>query len=230
MTYSSYHLIEIYGYINISTKKLWHQNAVDRHLYSCVSYIFTQTGLNSLWIACIIFSTNNSHLRCHNGMVQLHATFLFGFRRWDKLRYADYRDVFRLKHAFYQLTRRRIHKTLIVINRYLQLVGDYKNPLHLDVVDRYLRRMGDKTIPDEAPPSLKSFYPPWVAGIDLPQSRWCGFLVSFTNKHKLKCILRLNTGTSAFGRLSHRRHPNKEVALNCMRRYGDGVTVICDAK
>ena len=36
---------------------------------------------------------------------------------------------------------------------------DYKNPLDLDVVDRYLRRMGDKTIPDEAPPSLKSFYP-----------------------------------------------------------------------
>ena len=61
---------------------------------------------------------------------------------------------------------------------------DYKNPLHLDVVDRYLRRMGDKTIPDEAPPSLESFYPPWVAGIDLPQSRCCGFFVSFTNKHK----------------------------------------------
>ena len=37
---------------------------------------------------------------------------------------------------------------------------DYKNPLHHDVVDRYLRRMGDKTIPDEAPPSLESFYPP----------------------------------------------------------------------
>ena len=36
---------------------------------------------------------------------------------------------------------------------------DYKNPLHLDVVDRYLWRMGDKTIPDEAPPSLESFYP-----------------------------------------------------------------------
>ena len=63
-------------------------------------------------------------------------------------------------------------------------VRDYKNPLHLDVVDRYLRRMGDKTIPDEALPSLESFYPPWVAGIDLPQSRCCGFFVSFTNKHK----------------------------------------------
>ena len=36
---------------------------------------------------------------------------------------------------------------------------DYENPLHLDVVDRYLRRMGDKTIPDEAPPSLESFIP-----------------------------------------------------------------------
>ena len=60
---------------------------------------------------------------------------------------------------------------------------DYKNPLHLDVVDRYLRRMVDKTIPDEAPPSLESFYPPWVAGSDLPQSRCCGFFVSFTNKH-----------------------------------------------
>ena len=63
-------------------------------------------------------------------------------------------------------------------------VKDYKNPLHLDVVDRYLRRMGDETIPEEAPPSLESFYPPWVAGIDLPQSRCCGFFVSFTNKHK----------------------------------------------
>ena len=66
----------------------------------------------------------------------------------------------------------------------MDAVRDYKNPLHLDVVDRYLRRMGDKTIPDEAPPSLESFYPPWVAGIDLPQSRCCGFFVSFPNKHK----------------------------------------------
>ena len=63
-------------------------------------------------------------------------------------------------------------------------VKDYENPLHLDVVDRYLRWMGDKTIPDEALPSLESFYPPWVAGIDLPQSRCCGFFVSFTDKHR----------------------------------------------
>ena len=37
--------------------------------------------------------------------------------------------------------------------------ADYENPLHLDVADRYLRRMGDKTILDEALPSLESFYP-----------------------------------------------------------------------
>ena len=45
--------------------------------------------------------------------------------------------------------RQRIHNTLIV-------------------VDRYLRLMGDKTIPDSAEPRLESFFPPSVAGIDLP--------------------------------------------------------------
>ena len=48
-----------------------------------------------------------------------------------------------LRYTFicvYWWTRQRIHNTLIM-------------------VDRYLRRMGDKTIPDEAPPSLESFFP-----------------------------------------------------------------------
>ena len=57
-----------------------------------------------------------------------------------------------LKYTFicvYWWTRQRLHNTLIV-------------------VDRYLRRMGDKTIPDSAEPRLESFYPPFVAGIDLP--------------------------------------------------------------
>ena len=56
---------------------------------------------------------------------------------------------------------KKIHNTLSVVDRQLRLMGNYKNPLHLDVINRYLRRMGDKTIPDEAPPSLESFYPPW---------------------------------------------------------------------
>ena len=85
-------------------------------------------------------------------------------------------------NGYNEIINRVIHLNPIKI--YKKTEWDYKIPLHLDVVDRYLRRMGDKTIPDEAPPSLESFYPPWVAGIDLPQSSCCGFFVSFTNKHK----------------------------------------------
>ena len=57
-----------------------------------------------------------------------------------------------LKYTFicvYWWTRQIIHNTLIV-------------------VDQYLRLMGDKMIPDSAEPRLESFYPPFVAGIDLP--------------------------------------------------------------
>ena len=45
--------------------------------------------------------------------------------------------------------RQRIHNTLIV-------------------VDRYLRLMEDIMIPDLAESRLESFYPQFVAGIDLP--------------------------------------------------------------
>ena len=38
----------------------------------------------------------------------------------------------------------------------VSVVLDYKDSLHLVMVIRYLRRMGDKTIPDEAPPILES--------------------------------------------------------------------------
>ena len=43
----------------------------------------------------------------------------------------------------------------------------YKSLSKFDVADRYLWQMGDKTIPDKALLSLKSFYPPWVTGINL---------------------------------------------------------------
>ena len=57
-----------------------------------------------------------------------------------------------LKYTFicvYWWTRQRFHNTLIAVDRYLWL-------------------MGDKTIPDSEEPRLESFYPPFVAGIDLP--------------------------------------------------------------
>ena len=49
----------------------------------------------------------------------------------------------------YWWTRQIIHNTLILVGRYLGL-------------------MGDKTIPDSAESCLGSFYPPFVAGIDQP--------------------------------------------------------------
>ena len=73
--------------------------------------------------------------------------------------------VLTLKYTFvcvYWWTRQRIHNTLIV-------------------VDRYLRLMGDKTIPDSAEPRLESFYPPFVAGIDLPHQ-------GVVDSYNLQCI------------------------------------------
>ena len=80
-------------------------------------------------------------------------------------------------------------------------MNETNSPLHLDAVDRYL-------------PSLESFYPPWVACIDLPQSRCCRFSVSFIDEiifqHK-------NTATIKVSQLSH-SHPNKEVVWSCNAR------------
>ena len=75
-----------------------------------------------------------------------------------------------LKYTFicaYWWTRQRIHNTLIV-------------------VDRYLRLMGDKTIPDSAEPRLESFYPPFVAGIDLPHQ---GVVDSYNLPYKRTAVL-----------------------------------------
>ena len=60
--------------------------------------------------------------------------------------------VLALKYTFICVswwTRQRIHNTLIVI-------------------DRYPRLTRDKMIPDSAEPRLESFYPSFIAGIDLP--------------------------------------------------------------
>ena len=89
---------------------------------------------------------------------------------------------------------------------------DYKNPLHLDVVDRYLRRMEEKRFqtrrslvwnrfisresqvliyhchewgnndPRLGEASSGIVLSSWVAGINLPQSRCWGFFVSSSDK------------------------------------------------
>ena len=97
--------------------------------------------------------------------------------------------------------------------------GDYKNPLHLDVVDRYLRRMRTKRIPDEAPPSLGSFDPPHESQVSIYHNQdvvdsLSRSSIRSTFKHK-------NTAIIGVSQLSRRPHPNKEVVRSCTCPYGD---------
>ena len=96
----------------------------------------------------------------------------------------------------YWWTRQRIQNTLIA-------------------VDRYLRLMGDKTIPDSAEPRLESFYPPFGAGIDLPHQ---GVVDSYNlyngNPYTGKTYLMSVAGIAqchyyavSFLRNPHKRHP-----------------------
>ena len=62
---------------------------------------------------------------------------------------------------------------------FLAAVRGYTNPLHLHVVDRYLRQMGDKRFWA----SFGIVLSPWIPCIDSPQSRCCGSYVSFTDKN-----------------------------------------------
>ena len=58
----------------------------------------------------------------------------------------------------------------------------------LIVVDRYLRLMGDKTIPDSVESRLESFYPPFVAGIGLPHQ---GVVDSYSLIRMTHTVLRM---------------------------------------
>ena len=73
--------------------------------------------------------------------------------------------VLTLKYTFicaYWWTRQIIHNTLIVVDRYLRPMGDKTIP------DSAGPRLESFYPPDSAGPRLESFYPPFVAGIDLP--------------------------------------------------------------
>ena len=127
-------------------------NCVWYFVYNCVLifciYLFA-LSLN-WWHA--LFCITNSH---HGVTIPTHAVkrhyliWMTMVRQPTKHRCSC---ILVLKYTFiciYWWTRQRIHNTSIV-------------------VDRYLRLMGYKMIPDSAEPRLESFHPPWVAGIDLP--------------------------------------------------------------
>ena len=116
-------------------------------MYNCVWYCCTYPNFLILngWYALLCIANN------HHGVTITTHAIKRNFLIWMTTVRQPYETptFLCLNLCVYWWTRQRIHNTLIV-------------------VDRYLRLMGDKTIPDEAEPRLESFYPPFVAGIDLP--------------------------------------------------------------
>ena len=134
-------------------------------MYKCVWYFrIYLCGLSLNGWHALFRITNNRH----NVTVTTHAIkrhFLISMTTVRQPTKRRRSCVLTLKYTFicvYWWTRQRIHNTLIV-------------------VDRYLRLTGDKTIPDSAEPRLESFYPPFVAGIDLPHQ---GVVDSYSLTHR----------------------------------------------
>ena len=134
-------------------------------MYNCVWYFCTYPNGLSLngWHALLCIANNR-----HGVTITTHAIkrrfliWMTTVRQTTKRRRSC---VLTIKYTFICVswwTRQRIHNTLIV-------------------VDRYLRLMGDKTIPDSAEPRLESFYPPFVAGIDLPHQ-------GVVDSYNLQCV------------------------------------------
>ena len=145
------HLIDIHGDICTFGKKSWHQDI--------------RCGRLPLVQLCSIYLYNDRTGVCVTGLqyfapkitvlcvtIRAHATrrhYLIWIWTVRQTATCWYRGASMLKYALYRWTRQRIHNTLIV-------------------VDRYLRLIGDKTIPDSTEPRLGSFYHTFVAGVDLP--------------------------------------------------------------
>ena len=121
-------------------------------MYKCVGYLCIYLYGLSLngWHALFRITNNRHDVTITTHAIKRH--FLIWMTTMRQFMKRWYCCVSTLKYTFigvYWWTRQRIHNTLIV-------------------VDRYLRLMGDKMIPDSAEPRLELFYPPFVAGIDLP--------------------------------------------------------------
>ena len=133
-----------------TTKNTWHKDVVDRIMYDCVCYFCIYLyGLSpNGWQALFCITNNDVTLTTH----AIKRDFLIRMMTVTQPTKRRCSCVLILKYTFncvYWWTRQRIRHTLIV-------------------VARYLRRMGDKRIPDSAEPRLESCFPPFVAAIDLP--------------------------------------------------------------
>ena len=138
-------------------------------MYSCVWYFCIYLYVLSLngWQTLFRIVNNRHGVTITTRAIKRH--FLIWITTVRQLTKRRYFCVLTFKCSYicvYWWTRQRIHHTLIV-------------------VDRYLRLMGYKTIPDSAEPRLESFYPPFVAGIDLPHQ---GVVDSYNLQPPCHCI------------------------------------------
>ena len=148
-------LIWIYVHINTHNK----ENMTNRcrrstNIQLCLIFLYIGAYLYGLslngWHAVCCITNNRHDVTITTHAIKRHLLIWMTTVRQPTKRRCS--CVLTLKYTFicvYWWTRQRIHNTLIV-------------------VDRYLRLMGDKTIPNSAEPRLESFYPPFVTGIDLP--------------------------------------------------------------
>ena len=145
-------LIGIYVHINTQNKESLTQRCRRSTNVQMYLIFFTYPyGLSlNVWHALLCIANNRHGVTITTHVIKRH--FLIWMKTVRQPTKRRRSRVLTLKSTFicvYWWTRQRIHNTLIA-------------------VDRYLRLMGDRTIPDSAEPRLESFYPPFVAGIDLP--------------------------------------------------------------
>ena len=141
-------------------------------MYNCVWYFCTYPyGLSiNGWHSLLCIANNR-----HSITITMHAImrhFLIWKTTVRQPTKCHCSCVLTLKYTFicvYWWTRQRIHNTLIV-------------------EDWYLRLMGDNMIPDSAEPCLESFYPPFVAGIDLPHQ---GVVDSYNLRNEISNVVKM---------------------------------------
>ena len=148
-------------------------------MYNCIWYFCTYPYGSSLnvWHALLCIANNHHGITITTHAIKRHfLIWMTTVRQPTKRRRSC---VSSLKYTFicvYWWTRQRIHKNLFA-------------------VDRYLRLMGDKVIPDSAEPRLESFYPPF----DLPHQ---GLMDSYSLKQPVMwdkhCVCEIDW--------SHNRH------------------------
>ena len=115
-----------------TTKNPWHKDVLDRQMYNCVSHFCTYPYGLSLngWHALLCIANNRHGVTITTRAIKRHILIWMTTVRQPTKRQRT--CVLTLKYTFicvYWWTRQRIHNTLIVVDRYLRLMGDKQRVL-----------------------------------------------------------------------------------------------------